>query len=353
MRKKGELANIIKTNFIIDAFSAFIACTVAMLLAVPFGKIIGWDDNTTTIILFYCFTILFNITTLTIGIPRLFNKFTVVAKIQLFWAITKLIFIIVVVTYDKKLEYYILVYLASDMLVNLSLIIFSIFKLKSEKIRWWRKKIKLDKQQIRFIWWTNLRTIARIPIRHFDFVIISLLMPIKMVGIYKVYKEIAGILNRLSDPINQAIFPEYAKLIGNNNIHKSISIAKKTMLLLFFISIVLTSGLLFVAEPIIKQFFGVEYLSYITALYALIVLYGINFFTTPINSLFIAAGFAKYSFYLVLFTNSIYLGTAYYFVNLVGIYGIIIASATQVVFNKGLKVLLMKIFSLDWNKAIR
>ena len=351
--KSCELAKVIKTNFTIDIISAFIACTFAILLAFPVGNIMDWNDEAIIIILSYSFSILFNITTFTIGIPRLLNKFSTIAKIKILIALLKLFLIILIAIYNKGLYYYIMVYLGTDILANITLILFSLYKLDTLDIKWRQEKLQLNKQQIQFIWWTNLRTIVRIPVRHFDFVIISLFMPIKTVGIYKVYKEIAAILNKLSDPVNQAIYPVYAKLIGSNDIHKSVNIAKKTILLLLCISILLTSCLLIFAKPLVNTFFGVEYLTHLYALYALIMLYGINFFTTPINSLFIAAGFAKYGFYLVLFTNTIYLCTAFYLVNIIGIYGIIIASATQVIFNKGLKIFLMKKYSSDWSSVIR
>ena len=92
--------------------------------------------------------------------------------------------------------------------------------------------MKLNKEQIRFIWWTNLRTIVRIPVRQLDVLIINLVMTLEMVGIYKVYKEIVYIISKLGEPLNQAIYPEYAKLIGKDKSSEAISVTKKVMMIL-------------------------------------------------------------------------------------------------------------------------
>ncbi len=213
---------------------------------------------------------------------------------------------------------------------------------------WWEKGFKIDKDQIRFIWWTNLRTIIRIPVRHFDMVVISSVISIQMVGIYKVYKEIAGLISRVGDPVNQSIYPEFTKLLGRNDINKTISVTKKTMLLLFGVGVLFSIFLMSISNFLVGTCFGEEYLIDINALYFMIILFGVSFITVPINSLFIAAGFAKYSFMIICVTNIIYLITAFSFGKLIGIYGVVLAFAFQKILNKGLKIFYLKKYPSDW-----
>jgi len=352
--KNSSITNIIKTNFLLDLVSAIIAFTFALVLLKLAVNILGWDESYLNIFSLYSFSILFNITTFTIGIPRLFDKFLSVAKISVVMALLKLASVLYVMNFANSLIVYIYVYLGIDVLTNLSLIIYSMSLLSSKYgSHWWEKGFKIDKDQIRFIWWTNLRTIIRIPVRHFDMVVISSVISIQMVGIYKVYKEIAGILGRLSNPVNQAIFPEFVRLIGDNQIIQSKDVAKKMISLLFLVSLILTILMLLLAKPAVSLFFGVEYMSHMPALYLLIIFYWTVFFTTPINSLFIAAGFARYSFYLVLFSNSLFLLAVYSLGKSIGIYGIISALLIQAFINQGLKIYLMKNHSSGWNIIIR
>lgn len=348
-----KIVKVIRSNLALDIISAVVATIFAIILVLPVSHVFHWDSKCIDVILIYSISILFKITTLTIAIPRIFNKFTFVAKIQVVFAFVKLSFVIFAAYMHKDYYYYYLIYLTIEILTQLSLIVFSIRLISSLDEKWWRGSIQFDKEQMKFIWWTNLRTIIRIPVRRLDIMLINLIISFKMIGIYKVYKEIAGILDRLSDPINQVIFPEFAALIGEKQIAKSKKIAKKTIGLLFVISLFLTILLLFLAKPIIIFFFGVEYLTHIFALYTLIFFNWLVFFTTPINSLFIAAGFAKYSFYIVIFSNTIFLICAYVLGSLAGIYGIIIALILQGIINQGLKIYLMKRHSSGWDAIIR
>ncbi len=349
-----KIANVIKTNFVLDFISAIAAFLFAILLVRPVVHILGWDESLIYITSLYSLSILFNITTFTIGIPRLFDKFLSIAKIYVAMASIKLVSILYAMYFSKPLIFYICVYLFIDILINLLLIVFSIVLLRNTLDRnWWKTKLKIDRDQIKFIWWTNLRTIVRIPVRYFDMVVISSVISIKMVGIYKVYKEIAGLISRIGEPVNQSIYPEFTKLIGNNDIKKAVSITKTTILLLLGVGATMTLSLLLMSKFLVGTVFGVEYLTQINALYVMLILFGISFVTVPINSLFIAAGFAKFNFYIVLFTNTMYLFTAFYFGKFIGIYGVILAYALQMILNKALKIYLLNKCSNDWSNTIR
>jgi O-antigen/teichoic acid export membrane protein len=180
-----------------------------------------------------------------------------------------------------------------------------------------------------------------------------MVMPLKMVGIYKVYKEIATIIERVGSPVNQAVFPEYTKLIGGNQIERSVSTTKETMLLLGGVSLVLTAILMLASNFIVERFFGGEYLIEINALYFMLILFGISLVLLPINSLFIAAGFAKLSFYIVSLCNVIYFLFAFFLGGMMGLYGLVSAYGVQLLLNIGLKVSVLIKYSTGWNTEIR
>ena len=350
----SKLASIIKTNLTIDIVSAVAAFTLAVSLVGTVVDLLAWDDQLVEIISLYSISILTNITCLTIGIPRLFNKFKHISVFQVVVSLVKLIFVIFAMLSSQDLFAYVYIYFISEIFLNGLLIVFSLYLLKKElKTKWWREKIVLDKDQIRFIWWLNLRTIIRIPVRYLDMIIISSVISIQMVGIYKVYKEIAGVILRLGEPVNQTIYPEFTKLLTSRKTKRTADVAKKTMLLLTGVSLVLTTISLLTSAFIVETFFGAEYLIEINALYALIIVYLLSFITVPINSLFIASGFAKSAFYLLVITNFLYLVSAYSFGIEYGIYGIVIAYTVQLVFNKGLKVYLLEKYFHDWGTKIR
>jgi len=352
--EEQQLARTIKTNLLIDILSAFIAFVLAILLIKEIGALLEWDESLIELAFLYSFIIPFTLTTFTIGVPRLFNKFSAIAKIQFVMAVLKLIAISIISYLDGEARAFTTTYIIIDILINICLIGYSLLLLKRKEVLNWRQtKVHLSREQIKFLWWTNLRTIVRIPVRQLDILIINQVMSMDSVGIYKVYKEIVGIIGRLGEPINQAIYPEYAKLLGKEKTSDTVSVTKSIMQILLSVAIVTMIAFLIASELIIETFFGVEYLTLITAFYLLVVLNCINLFLTPINSLFIAAGFARYSFYIVLLNNILYLSVALLGGMYYGIYGVVLAFAVQMTFNQGLKIICLKKYSTGWGSVIR
>ncbi len=219
-----------------------------------------------------------------------------------------------------------------DILTNLFLMAFGAYLIKLKLGRnWWSNKLLINKEQINFIWWTNLRTIIRIPVRHFDVIVISSVISMEVLGFYKVYKEITKVISNVADPVSQAIFPEFTKLIGSDNHKESIALAKKSILAMSLVAVALSVLLCLASEFVVRTFFGPEFLSNINILYFMIIVAGFAFSTTPINSLFIAEGFAKASFYVVLLTNTVYLLMVFWCGSLWGLFGVVLANLIQFV----------------------
>ncbi|MFZ5759497.1 MAG: lipopolysaccharide biosynthesis protein [Thermodesulfobacteriota bacterium] len=349
-----DISKIVKSNLLLDLVSACIAFLIAISILETVMHILKWDVANYYVFFLYCFTVLFNLTTCTIGIPRLYDKFLQVAKVQIIAATLKLVGVVYAMYYANTLISYVLVYCCADIFINITLSLYSL-KLMAQVCgsNWWKERFQIDFDQLKFIWWTNLRTVIRVPVIRMDMIIISMVMPVKMVGIYKVYKELAALILQIGDPVNQAIYPEFSKLLGNRDIRQTANVARKTMLLMAVIALTFTGGMLLFGEFVVENFFGREYLSNINALYVMILLYGVAFVSIPINSLFIAAGFAKYSFVILLVINAVYLATAYGGGLLFGIYGIILAFAVQVAMNKGLKIYYLHKYSSDWGQVSR
>ena len=346
--------NIVKTNIALDVISAAVAFIAALILVSPASSLFHWPLSFHRPILLYSLSILSNITTLTIGIPRLFDKFRSIAIIQIVVAGGRIACVGYAYLSGQELMAYVWIYLIMESTANVSLILYSTLLLKREYGRMWRRvPFSLNRHQAKFIWWTNIRSIVRIPVRRLDMVIISSVMSLQTVGIFKVYKEITGILGRIGDPVNQAIYPVFARLIGEGQAEESRVVAGKTIFLMSGVSIFLTGLLFFSAGFIVNQFFGSEYSTQMPALYLMLVLGALSFLTTPINSLFIAAGFARLAFYVVLLTNTVYFFVAYFLGRVIGIYGIVAANATQMFLNQSLKLYLMKRNPSGWRSRVR
>ena len=195
--RSHDLGCTVKTNVIIDLASALLAFGVAFGFADRIGAHLGWDDTLIRLARFYSFVIPFTLTTLTVGIPRLYDKFAVIAKIQFAMAIVKLLLIATVKFRGGGVLEFTSVYILVDILINFSLIVVSLRLAKRENlVDWIRTKVRLTREEVRFLWWTNLRTVVRIPVRQLDLLIMNQVLSMNVVGIYKSYKEMLGSVSR-------------------------------------------------------------------------------------------------------------------------------------------------------------
>jgi len=154
------IINTIKTNLFLDLVSAIVAFIVALSFLYPVMHIMDWNKSYSPIFLCYTFTILFNITTFTIGIPRFFDKFDFVAKLFVWMALLKLTMVLIAMMYSNKLNTFAYISLSIEILINLSLITFSLkLLIKKYGRNWLKTPPKIDKNQLRFIFWTYLRSI--------------------------------------------------------------------------------------------------------------------------------------------------------------------------------------------------
>ena len=349
-----DLGRIVKTNIVIEICSALLAFTVAFTLIEEIGRMLGWDRTLIDLARLYSFIIPVTLTTLTIGVPRLYDKFAIIAKIQFASAIVKLLLVLVVHYRGGEVQHFLFAYLAAEVLTAVSLIVYSVALVRHRgAVDWLRTRVRLTGNEIRFLWWTNLRTIVRIPVRQLDLLIMNQFLAMQVVGVYKFYKEIVGIISRLADPLNQALYPEYAKLIGGDQVEDSLTVTRKLNRILLSVSIAVLFGFLVTSHFVISRFFGEEYLVHMPAFYLLVLVNCINLYLTPINSLFIAAGFARYSFFIVLGNNILYLAVSLVGCMYLGIYGLVLAFALQMIFNQGLKIFFLKKHSTGWSTVIR
>jgi O-antigen/teichoic acid export membrane protein len=349
-----DLGRIVKTNILIEMGSALLAFTIAFTMIGTIGRLLGWDDMLIGLARLYCFIIPVTLTTLTIGVPRLYDKFAIIAKIQFASGFVKLLLVLYVRYEVGGVRHFLMAFLAADVLTAISLIVYSL-GLVSENgaVDWLRTRVRLTRDEMRFLWWTNLRTVVRIPVRQLDLLIMNQFLTMNVVGVYKTYKEIVGVIGRLGDPLNQALYPEYAKLIGRDKVEDSLAVTRKISRILLTASVVALVGYLVASHFVISRFFGEQYLTHMPAFYLLVILFCINLYLTPLNSLFIAAGFARFSFYIVLGNNILYLAVALVGSMYLGIYGLVLAFALQMVFNQGLKIYFLKKHSTGWSTVIR
>lgn len=286
---------------------------------------------------YYSVIICFKFTGVSIGILRFYNKFYMISKIQVLTSGVKLLLVVFCAFYleSNELYTYMFVWIFSDILLSIALGVSACFVYKSNNPRLLviprsvSKKYK--KIVIKFCLFTNLASTVDLPVKEFDVLMIGAITNSSTAGVYKIAKQIMGLIANLASPLYQVIYPELAKrvLLSTEKAIKFCNmIAIYTLIGSSLLSIFLISTLNFW----VVLLFGEEFLSYKLLICIAIIFKSIDIIFTSYHALFIALGYAYDNFIILTFVNVISLVIACFSIPAYGAEGVFLALVTQMIF---------------------
>ncbi|MEA2050779.1 MAG: DUF2779 domain-containing protein [Campylobacterota bacterium] len=220
--EEHNLIMLLKYSFLIDFFSLSIAFIVAFFSVDMFVSFFNIPIEYTGLVTIMAISILFRVFEISTGIFRLFDEFKIQSKILVYVAIIKFIFFGIITLTNPTFENFIYATIFSQFIAFAMKLYYSkqilnnngynIKDIVSETIN--HKLIK-ELKIFSFIVYNNFDVAVRMVSRQLDIVVLGKLYGAEVVGIYRIAKEIAGIIAKLTDPIYQAIYPEFAKLLAN------------------------------------------------------------------------------------------------------------------------------------------
>ena len=336
-RKDYEgLERVIKIGSLIDAVTAVLGMLVCFATAGFFTNLLNWTAETQQCIYILCIMVLFNFTGTSIGIVRLLDRFKYYSIYRIVTEAVRLALVILICGIMKKGLFgaavaFTIAYVFGYLLFSL---MFLNLVRKDKRLslhRMLHSKIKGKwKEFLSFTAWTNFASSADIPVQQFDIMFLSMLS-YEVVTVFKVYKQIVGIMNKLMLPIKQAIMPLFSEMVAKKEYAKSydylIKMKNKSFKILIPAVLVITA-LSLVFMYIVLDATYVEYW-YILLCYMLIRTFALAW--AAIHPLFIALGEVKKEFYFTLIANIAYTLIVYLTIRLIGIWAILLGLLVEYV----------------------
>lgn len=329
-----SLEKLIKVCSIIDFLTAFLGAFFSLLFASFISNIMSWNREITSCIYILSIQIFFNFTGTSIGVIRLLDKFKYYSIFRIFAEVMRLLLVIVLCnalglglkgvavafTLSYIAAYILFIFLFINVIrKNSKLSLYRIIKCNI-KDNW--------KTVINFTFWTNLSSSADIPVQQFDVMFLSMISN-EIVAVFKVYKQIGSVLNKLIVPIKQSVMPLYSEYIAKGKFNECymylLKMKNKTLQVL--VPTVLVTTL--IGIPVLNKILGKLYLKYwyILLIYLLLRTFALSYAT--IHSLFIALGQVKLDFIYTLSANIIYIFVVLLIIKRVGIWAILIGMSIQ------------------------
>jgi len=325
--QKSIFAGYIKQSLIFDGMSALLGFIITNSLINVFSDYFSLSSDMRSNIALYSLVAFLDLSGTPIGVLRLLNKFRYFMVQNFITATLGVIGAGIAYFFNGGIFEYILVLIISKLVGTIYIIIVMVKELREvDLLKYWRSPAQHWWAFTKFTLWKYLTHIIAIPTKQLDIIIVSAVVTIEAAGIYKIIKQVAGMIGLLIDPIYYAIFPQFADLIAREKRGKAYRFAVKSGIVSFLLvgAIALIIGGL--SPWWLGMVFGEQFSSGWVPLIAFLAVKVFEFSFNPIHPLFVALGFVKIESVFFILSSGVFLILAWVLGTNYGLIGIILAN---------------------------
>lgn len=341
-----ELHSYVKLGCIMDISTAILCFIISILLPNLIGGLLHWSNEMILCSEIFAITIISHFAGTPTAILRLFNKYNLVALSKTLAAIFKITAIVAyyLITKNLNLVSSTIIFMLTDFIGNILLVIFAFYNYSkkykiSDIIK--AKMPKDAKSFISYTLWGTLSEIVDLPVQTIDVFIVSVLGN-ATVAIYKIFKQIIGIISKVTGPIQQSILPQFSELSAKGNEKRGFEVVIKIhkTILKYTLPISILVGV--TSYFWLGKLYDMTYANYwyILFIYLMIQTYALSY--TTIHPFFITLGNMRINAIIEFTANIAYLIVSYILVRAMGLLGITIAFLIQILLNIFLKYFCIK-----------
>ena len=341
-----ELHSYVKLGCIMDISTAILCFIISILLPNLIGELLHWSNEMILCSEIFAITIISHFAGTPTAILRLFNKYNLVALSKTLAAIFKITAIVAyyLITKNLNLVSSTIIFMLTDFIGNILLVIFAFYNYSkkykiSDIIK--AKMPKDAKSFISYTLWGTLSEIVDLPVQTIDVFIVSVLGN-ATVAIYKIFKQIIGIISKVTGPIQQSILPQFSELSAKGNEKRGFEVVIKIhkTILIYTLPISILVGV--TSYFWLGKLYDMTYANYwyILFIYLMIQTYALSY--TTIHPFFITLGNMRINAIIEFTANIVYLIVSYILVRAMGLLGITIAFLIQILLNIFLKYFCIK-----------
>lgn len=304
---------LIKFGTFLDVGSATLGTLVTIGVAYVLGT--WWDQSSqfTWLMILYSGVVFFNLVGTPKAILRLFDRFDISAVQKIVAGLLRFIGVVVAYIADASLWGYLLAWLIGDVVGYLVLLVLGWRELRT---RGYQGVFSTSLRGITesfdglwsYVWTTNLNGSVRMASRRVDTVIIGGMLGSASVGLYEIAKKFAKILNRLSSPLYDAIYPELAKLWSYNDRKAFIRLMVQSGVMAGAGALLIWGGMFLFGTSILKWTVGAEYAGAYVVLVWYMMASVIEVAAFPLQPAMLAMGHPRKTFVVHVVTTVLYFG---------------------------------------------
>ncbi|HCU98033.1 MAG TPA: hypothetical protein DGM69_01655 [Chloroflexi bacterium] len=270
---------IVKLGLILNISLSTVVCTT-LYIAAPTLSIWILDSETGAIL----FRIIIlrdyfaSTTGTTVSVLRVLDKFKFISIINAVSSIFTFAFVALALLNDYKLLGYLYAVSLIPIVQSIILLIYSTNRLNMKfGTNWWNVQMKVlieHKTEIKTMLLSmKLDSLRKIATDKVDIVLLGFFVDIYNVGLYKMSKQLAGYISKLSNPIYSAIYPELANLYHNKGKTYLTEFIRKLTNWISIATIFSIITTILLANKLVPIIFGAEYANSLPIFYIIMLMH--------------------------------------------------------------------------------
>ncbi|MBE0409021.1 MAG: oligosaccharide flippase family protein [Anaerolineales bacterium] len=274
---KQRAAVIFKVAGLTEFTTSILAFGLIWLLA-PFGaRFFAQDVATTPWFIIYGLVVLANfISESATGLMQIFNRFRRIAAVTIGQSVLTLSLIALAYFNDGGLMEVVLAYMVGKVAGALGLTAIALWEAAHRWGRgWWREPITLlrgkGRELVSFAVNTNISATINLVNKDSELLWVSALRNPTEAGYYKLAMALANMVQMPVAPLPQATYPELSREVARSNWDNVRYVLRQGSILAFSYTFLASVGLLLFGRPLIRFFYGGEFLPAFPALLILLV----------------------------------------------------------------------------------
>lgn len=214
---RGGFVGLLKAGFVLDCVTAAIAAVIAAVVLWMFTGVVGVSEALVECAPYYALVVLVSVPGLHLAVLRTFDRYGAIAVSDVVGAVLRILLFALGFALDAGPLWFLVAWLATDILVQVIPLTLAFAELKT---RGYPSVIKARARATiggvpgfwKMIWTTNFTTSIRSLSEQGDVVLLGWLAGSSAAGVYRIAKAAAAPVLQLGFPVQQAAFPEMARL---------------------------------------------------------------------------------------------------------------------------------------------
>ena len=307
---------LIRFGLGLDFSTALVATALAFAFAPIIAGWLGWTEPVATLLQLYSLTILSHIRGTPMAVLQIYDKYGIVARIEVLNAIFRLIgciilffggggiaFAVLVYALSSVLGSFLLIYAAANQLVGRGIAIFERIQIRGLSAEFpgiWA-----------YVWTTNLNSSIRMTSREVDVFVVEVVLGTVAVGLYRIAKQVASVVERLIAPLYKVIYPMLAAHVAKGEFAELRRLSSYSAAGLATIAALIWLSIFLGGTDLLKILFGNEFVGAYSVLVWYILALVVAAASFPLQPIMLSFGRPQLTFWVHLVSTVIYFFSLY------------------------------------------